>query len=982
MKTERLLVILIVLTLTENEGWPTPDDLQSLNTQNVNPEDVDRAVQMLDREGRVVLCGPPKSGKSSLGYALLKHYQQKGFAVYYLKKLYSHHVQSLCKGERSFVLMDGGLGVVRVDSDQYDQCESFVSNTRTLRNDRQCLLALTAYPHVLRELAVLESGSSRPLLPSTLRIDVTLPRHGPRSVFTPSAVSYLPLLQRMLHDPITGHAMEVLLVLSLLESGPSALDPPAAKLALQRLEITNVPSYSVKQLAHYLKGFILNDIGSGFPSRLLYDAAGLALGRFCSLSVLLKACDVTFLVQYVRTSGTPTESSIVIDLAAEERQLLMQRMYELIVDGQLQELCQHPSLGCPAFLCDFQAFCTRHENYVQRLVSAVDTEHGLPLLYWSVWNPSGHLARWMMEHFTGAKLLSQSLLSATLAIVLFFTRSDVEARNETKSFLKNLILSNFKPASEETLKLTLPMPRMFATEETGGQFAELKTRLQSPGVCYLDDPSLPIPATLLSVTVTEDAVSVELPSRHWRLVLRLLADGEVDEADDNGNTLLHVAADTGHPQVITIAVKSGASITVTNNKRLTPYHLAQRRRKGKKDISSLHDNNPTHDLHTACSEGDVETVKVFLCQGASLHDKGDNNYTPLHSACCNDQAKVASLLIQLGADIDVKNKSSNSPLHLACRFGHVDTFRLLMEHDADVNTKGGHGLAPVHWACWFGHTEVAKLILQHPAVVDMKNDSGQTALHLACKEGHTDTARLLLQHHAVVDMKNNGGQTALHLACREGHTDTARLLLQHHDVVDMKDSVGHTALHWACREGHTDTARLLLQHHAVVDMKDGGGRTAFHWACKKGNTDTARLLLQHRAVVDLKGGGSYTALHWACMQGHTNTACLLLEHQAVVDLKDVVGHTALHWACREGHTDTVRLLLEHNADTDMKNGVGHTALHWACREGHTDIARLLLQHHAALDLKDGIGHTVFDSARLFGHTDIVRLLEQHLAYSC
>ena len=79
------------------------------------------------------------------------------------------------------MLMDGGLGVVRVDSDQYDQRESLVSNTRTLRNNRQCLLALTAYPHVLRELAVLESDSSRS--------HVTPHPYGPSSVFTPSAVN-------------------------------------------------------------------------------------------------------------------------------------------------------------------------------------------------------------------------------------------------------------------------------------------------------------------------------------------------------------------------------------------------------------------------------------------------------------------------------------------------------------------------------------------------------------------------------------------------------------------------------------------------------------------------------------------------------------------------------------------------------------------------------------------------------------------------
>ena len=88
----------MVLTFTENEDWPAADDLQSLDTQHVSREHFDTAVDMLDREGRVVLCGPPKSGKSSLGYALLKHYQQEGFAVYYLRSLCCHILLSLSKG--------------------------------------------------------------------------------------------------------------------------------------------------------------------------------------------------------------------------------------------------------------------------------------------------------------------------------------------------------------------------------------------------------------------------------------------------------------------------------------------------------------------------------------------------------------------------------------------------------------------------------------------------------------------------------------------------------------------------------------------------------------------------------------------------------------------------------------------------------------------------------------------------------------------
>ena len=234
-----------------------------------------------------------------------------------------------------------------------------------------------------------------------------------------------------------------------------------------------------------------------------------------------------------------------------------------------------------------------------------------------------------------------------------------------------------------------------------------------------------------------------MPSQHWYLALRLLADREVDETDDNGNTLLHLAADAGHPEVIAVAVKSGASVTVTNRKGLTPGQLAQRRRKWKKHTSSFHNDSPGQDLHQACSDGDAETVKVVLCQGASLSEKGDNGDTPLHSACRAGQTEVASLLIQLGADIHTKNSEGCTPLHYASESGQVDTARLLVEHGADVNVKEGDEVT----------VDTVRLLVEHGAGVSMKGNDGVTPVPGACESGQVDTVGLLMEHDADVNVK-------------------------------------------------------------------------------------------------------------------------------------------------------------------------------------------------------------------------------------
>ena len=999
----------MVLTFTENEDWPAADDLQSLDTQHVSREHFDTAVDMLDREGIVVLWGPPKSGKSSLGYALLKHYQQEGFAVHNLRSLCCSPLLSLSKGGRSFVLIDGGLGVVCLDSDQHKHCENLLFNTKTFRNSRHCLLVLTAYPHVLRELDLLEACPSRPLLPSTIRIDMTSRPQDPSPVFTPSAVSYLPLLQRMLHDPIKGRVMEALLAMGMLGIGRLELYPPEVEPTLQRLELTNVPSFDLKRLAFFLKGSILSDTGSGFPSRLLYDAAGLALGRFCSLAVLLRVCDAIFLVQRVRTSGTPTESSILIGPAAEERQLLMQRMYELIVDGQLPELCQHPSLGCPVFLGDFRVFCTNLENYRQRLVNAVDKEHGLPLLYWSACSASEHLTRWMVEHVTRAKVPSQSLLTAALALVLF-TPADAEARSEAKGFLNSLIRMKLKPAAKETLKLTLPLPRMFATEETRGRWAELKTRLQSRCVCYHDDLSLPIPATLLSVTVTEDAISVKLPSQHWYLALRLLADREVDETDDDGNTLLHLAADSGQLDAIQLAVKSGASLVVENNEGQTPCQLAQKRRT--KPVETVKNNDsPIITLQAACGDGDAQAVKVALCQGVSVqHRDEQNENTPLHTACENGQTQIASLLILLGAEVDSRNKDGVTPLCLACEFAHKETAELLLRRGSKVDTPDTAGVTPLHWACQRGDTATAGLVTEHGADVNAaRNSDGSTPLHLACQSGHKDVAALLIERGAAIDNTNKAGFTPLHFACSSGLMETAELLMGRgaeinaktgaglrpldlacwfgqFDVVQLlldrgadvsvTDSLGYTPLHYASSNGHSDVCKALVERDAKVDAKDFAGSTALHLASKKGYVDVVQLLIGRSSSIDLKDRHGRTAFHVACKSGHVEVVMLLLEHGASIKEVDEEGRTALHEACKSGHVKVVRLLLERGAKVNEVDEEGRTAFYEACSVDRVDIIRLLLAHlyKASVAVKDENGRTALHKACRYGDSDVVELL--------
>nr|KAG5701699.1 hypothetical protein BaRGS_004301 [Batillaria attramentaria] len=362
--------------------------------------------------------------------------------------------------------------------------------------------------------------------------------------FAAPAEAHVPFLQHMLRDPEHGETMAVVMSLTMLGLGRFLHDPYRVQTQLEELGFRDSSNYRIEEYSDVLKEFILHKTESSFEGRVWYDAAGLALGRSFSLPILLKVCDAKFLVQHVRTKETATEFSVTIGPSPDDRQLLMQTMYEHMASGRLPELCQHPSLHCPQFLQEFDTFCRANKNHVQRLVSAVDTVHRKPLLY----------------------------------------------------------------------------------------CMEVKSS---------DDA---------------DKVHVVVPSKQWYLVLRLLADRQVDERDEEGNTLLHVAADTGDLDVVKIAVKSGASLTARNNKGQNPPQLAANRKKrDKKKTWTSYDC--INGLHKACRSGDQNTVKVLLCSSVSVNDMDMIGRTPLHVACETGETDIATLLISLDAGVSVKDNA-------------------------------------------------------------------------------------------------------------------------------------------------------------------------------------------------------------------------------------------------------------------------------------------------------------------------------------
>ncbi|KAK7094584.1 hypothetical protein V1264_006118 [Littorina saxatilis] len=997
------------VTGATEHGALSSEDNEAVDNM-VTTDSFRRALDILTTgERQLLLSAHPGLTRQSFLSALRRQYRKKGYTVYDLSCVSDWDKKGPVE-RGSLVIFDCAFGDVRLDKEQYHR---FYKHSLYSINSLTTKLVFVVYPPVLLELQQFDRASVRPLLNSVELVEL-----GQDPLL--SVEPYADLLVRMLRDPNHGLILAALFALTMQGQGFFSDNTSQAQPPLERLGFSDYSDAQLEEYASLLKGFLLAHRGRGFITREVYDAVGLAFANTYLKSVLVQVCDTMHLVQFVET-----------EYPVEKDPLIMRRMYEEMIRGRLPEMIQHPCLHSEQFLCGFEAFC-RENNCLQAVIGALDPDHNLPLLYWSVWGPSDRLSEWCIrmtkEQNTDSNIMSDHVQSAAFGTALL---KALQISNSSHMFRQLLSKIADKPYTRN-MRLPLPCTGQQHTAELRAVCDKISSGLRTSHFRYL---GVLIPKHLITAKMKDDIIHISFPRRHVYLTYRLLTDQQVDEQDREGNTLLHLAAEAGHLEAIKMAVNSGASLTVKNEAGKTPPQLAKQRLE-QHNYDTQCQEKWTRFMFAACKVGDVTTVKECLCYHATVNSKDQNGLTPLHIASYKCHANIASLLAVLDAKLNATTKSGLTPLHYAYREQCLDTVQLLVERGSRVNATDHNEIIPLHTVCAEGDKDIAELLILYNAHVDVKNSVGWTPLHLACEAGHTDIAQLLIQSGADINTSCKGN-TPLHVACFQSNTDIVRLLVANRADVNVTNTNNNTPLHCACYGNKANNVRLLLDHGADVNVQNTDGFTALHIACQRGNTDVVRLLLGCKNTVSVsddegkrpstvlceppakvninmtdKQGG--TALYMACLAGHTETVRLLLQqdnidvnaasdgcwsplqvtsilgktdiaqllllHNADVNMSGALGLTPLTWACVCGYRDVVHLLLQHGADVNISDALGMTALYYACLQNHNDIAHLLLQHGANVNMSDGDGETLLLlQACAHGHRDIVQYVLQHNA---
>jgi len=143
------------------------------------------------------------------------------------------------------------------------------------------------------------------------------------------------------------------------------------------------------------------------------------------------------------------------------------------------------------------------------------------------------------------------------------------------------------------------------------------------------------------------------------------------------------------------------------------------------------DFNGTTPLHFAAQSGRKLCCEALLRAKAMVNAVTTDRHTPLHEGAEAGHSEVVNILLGARASPDEMDRTGWSPLHRAAHFGHAAAINALLEHKATVDIRDNRGWAPIHKAAYQGHEDAITALANGKASLDATTSSDLTPLQIA-----------------------------------------------------------------------------------------------------------------------------------------------------------------------------------------------------------------------------------------------------------
>jgi ankyrin repeat protein len=485
-----------------------------------------------------------------------------------------------------------------------------------------------------------------------------------------------------------------------------------------------------------------------------------------------------------------------------------------------------------------------------------------------------------------------------------------------------------------------------------------------------------------------EPVNVLVEDDVWTLLARgenekarryFLGEVDVNAADPQGRTPLHLAAENKDPVLAAFFISLGADVNALDRQDQTALDISAGKLDGPtakvfagagSDIHHSPAGNPSAAgigvteggeflqailtpaslestdasgrtiLHLAADAGNTPALNSILNTipeaGKNVLGKKDNlGKTALDIALertdSRNHAEAAECLILAGA-------VSDNPLY--------DYFAPAVR-SSNYNIRSADGMAPLHYIAGEGYTGYIDFVLENNANVNIKNASGATPLHEAVRSGNVRVMEILLDHGAEINAQDAKGNSVLHIAVPpQSHKQALDLFLSRGVNPNLRDEHGDSAIHIAIiLNRDAGIIGSLLAAGGDVTIRNIDGETPLYTAIVYRRENLIPLLLQYKSDIFAADNNGVTPYEKAFSEDNALVYSLITGETVLQN--DSQGNTVLHHTVRlGGDTGIIGSILDRGANVNARNKEGDTSLHIAVRLNEYEAGGLLLSRGA------------------------------------
>ncbi|XP_062587122.1 uncharacterized protein LOC134248743 isoform X2 [Saccostrea cucullata] len=443
------------------------------------------------------------------------------------------------------------------------------------------------------------------------------------------------------------------------------------------------------------------------------------------------------------------------------------------------------------------------------------------------------------------------------------------------------------------------------------------------------------------------------------------------------NSLLVLASQKKHFDLMTILVEKGADLTVKKDQKgvlhlcwSLQYHYEERA--------------------NVSSEECLNFLRIYKKHGGKMDDLDRDGNTPLvlflkHGLYDFDAApdklvdlrdEIVSLLACDGSTVRKRDNTGSSAIHIVSSEGWLSTMKILVQKGANISEKDDKQNTCLH-LCSMGAPgeflyDIIVYLVERKAVINELNIRGESPLFiLVDKRGTLSELKCI---DVIEYLLKKGALPNLHLklcnplvaAIRSASVKLIHLLLDYHAKVNEIED-GPTALHifFRCfrsfnkinQDDIENVAHRILKKGANVNDRDDTGKTALHLAIKalcsvdrKCNTESIiQQLLDYGADINAVDKNGHTPLSIVCeTRGSTDRAhlgCCLLSKGADPNIDFALNQCMRnidYYGLNADWKIFILSLIQNGADPNQYRD-GKPPIHFAIKSGHSDIVKFLIE---------------------------------------